>query len=222
MTDECPEAIFIMCVQSILGLIIQAFMVGIVFAKMTRPKLRKQTLRFSKRAVICQRDGSLCLMFRVADIRKSHIIGASISARLVHAKQTKEGDVMKYFQTELPLTADNCEGGLFLIWPMTLVHKIDENSPLYYFSSNDLWNGKFEIVVILEGTIESTGQATQAKSSYLTTEILWGYKFEEMIEYDTETQAYNVDYSKFENTFPVKTPLCSAAEGEGYFCENRK
>lgn len=219
MTDECPEAIFLMCVQSILGLIIQAFMVGIVFAKMTRPKLRKQTLEFSKSAVISQRDGYLCLMFRVADIRKSHIIGASISARLIHSRQTKEGDVMKYFHTELSLTADNCEE-LFLIWPMTLVHKIDENSPLFYISPSDLWNEKFEIVVILEGTIESTGQATQAKSSYLAQEILWGYKFQEMVEYNKETQAYEVDYSKFHNTIPLETPLCSATEISRYFCES--
>lgn len=60
---------------------------------MTRPKLRTQTLQFSKHAVICQRDGQLCLMFRVGDMRKSHIIGASIRAQLIRAKKTKEGEV---------------------------------------------------------------------------------------------------------------------------------
>ncbi len=66
-----------MMVQSVFGVIIQALMTGLVFAKLQRPKKRAQTLMFSKHAVICQRDGQLCLLFRVGDMRKSHIIQVS-------------------------------------------------------------------------------------------------------------------------------------------------
>lgn len=90
--------------------------VGIVFAKMTRPKHRTQTLLFSKYAVICQRDGELTLMFRVGDMRKSHIIGANIRAQLIKTKMTKEGEVMSQFQTELDIGTDGCASDLFLIW----------------------------------------------------------------------------------------------------------
>ncbi|CAG9860058.1 unnamed protein product [Phyllotreta striolata] len=211
-TEECPEAIFVMCLQSIAGMIIQAFMVGIVFAKMTRPKLRTQTLQFSKHAVICQRDGHLCLMFRVGDMRKSHIIGASIRAQLIRAKTTKEGEVLTNFQTELNVNADGCDGNLFFIWPMTIVHKIDEESPLYYLTASDILLEKFEIVVILEGTIESTGQTTQARSSYLASEVLWGHRFEPVVCYNKDRQGYEVNYSKFDNTMAIDTPLCSGAD----------
>jgi hypothetical protein len=85
-TEECPEAIFVMCLQSIVGVMIQAFMVGIVFAKLSRPKKRTQTLLFSRNAVICQRDGHLCLMFRVGDMRKSHIVEAHVRAQLIKRK----------------------------------------------------------------------------------------------------------------------------------------
>lgn len=150
---------------------IQAFMVGIVFAKMTRPKLRTQTLLFSRNAVICQRDGHLCLMFRVGDMRKSHIIGASIRAQLIRAKKTKEGEMLNNFTTELVVNADGGDSNLFFIWPMTIVHKIDDESPFYHLSASDMLQERFEIVVILEGTIESTGQTTQARSSYLASEV---------------------------------------------------
>ncbi|XP_044272328.1 ATP-sensitive inward rectifier potassium channel 12-like isoform X2 [Tribolium madens] len=211
-TEECPEAIFIMSMQSIIGMMIQAFMVGIVFAKMTRPKLRTQTLLFSRNAVICQREGHLCLMFRVGDMRKSHIIGASIRAQLIRARKTKEGEVLSNFQTELSVSADGCDNNLFFIWPMTITHKIDEESPLYHLSASDMLQDKFEIVVILEGTVESTGQTTQARSSYLATEILWGHRFEPVVSYNKDRQGYEVNYSKFDNTYPVDTPLCSGAE----------
>lgn len=62
---------------------------------------------------------------------------------------------------------------------------------------------KFEIVVILEGTVESTGQSVQARTSYLPSEILWGHRFEQLVRYCNDTGEYLVDYSKFNNTFPV-------------------
>ncbi|KAK9704158.1 Inward rectifier potassium channel C-terminal domain [Popillia japonica] len=211
-TEECPEAIFVMCLQSIAGVMIQAFMVGIVFAKMTRPKHRTQTLLFSKNAVICQRDGLLCLMFRVGDMRKSHIIGASIRAQLIRQKTTKEGELLNQYQTELTVSADGCDGDLFFIWPMTIVHKIDASSPLYHLSPRNFLNEQFEIVVILEGTIESTGQTTQARSSYIANEVLWGHRFEPVVCYSKDRRGYEVNYSKFDNVIEVDTPLCSGYE----------
>jgi len=49
-------------------------MTGLVFAKLSRPKKRAETLLFSKNAVVCKRDDELCLLFRVGDMRKSHIV----------------------------------------------------------------------------------------------------------------------------------------------------
>ncbi|XP_068631689.1 G protein-activated inward rectifier potassium channel 3 isoform X2 [Battus philenor] len=216
-TEECPEAIFIMCLQSIVGVMIQAFMVGIVFAKMTRPKHRTQTLLFSKYAVVCQRDGELCLMFRVGDLRKSHIIGASVRAQLIRSRTTKEGELLSHYQTELELNADGCDSNLFFIWPITMVHRINAESPFYGVSAADVLQERFEIVVILEGTIESTGQTTQARSSYTTSEIMWGHRFVPLVTYNRERQGYEVDYSKFDETTQVDTPLCSAKELDEFY-----
>lgn len=53
---------------------------------MSRPKKRTQTLLYSRNAVICLRDGELCLMFRVGDMRKSHIVEAHIRAQIIRRK----------------------------------------------------------------------------------------------------------------------------------------
>ncbi|VEN56510.1 unnamed protein product [Callosobruchus maculatus] len=210
-TAECGAAIFLMCLQNIVGYIIEAFLVGTVFAKMTRPKQRTRTLKFSDHAVICMRDGMLCLMFRIGDMRKSsRIIEAKVKTQLIRPKRTKEGEVLSTYQTKLLVSADDCEGDLFFIWPMTVIHKIDRSSPFYHLSADDLTTQKFEIVVTLEGTIESTDQKTQARSSYLPSEVLWGHTFESMITVDLEKEGYRVDYSKFDKVVPVETPLVSA------------
>nr|CAI5819344.1 unnamed protein product [Callosobruchus analis] len=190
-TEECPEAIFIMCVQSITGVMIQAFMVGVVFAKLSRPKKRTQTLLFSRHAVINHRDGVPCLMFRVGDMRKSHIIEAHVRAQLIRHKVTKEGEHLPFFQTELKLFqvgGDGEEDKIFFIWPTTIVHKIDSKSPLYNMSANNLLRERFEIVVILE--------------------ILWGHRFQSLITFKKDTGEYEVDYALFNNTIEVDTPLC--------------
>ncbi|KAH8381520.1 hypothetical protein KR093_007438 [Drosophila rubida] len=214
VTEECPEAIFTMCIQCITGVFIQAFMVGIVFAKLSRPKKRAQTLLFSRNAVICHRDGTPCLMFRVGDMRKSHIIEAHVRAQVIRKKVTKEGEVLPFYQQELHVGADGGEDRLMFIWPTTIVHKIDRNSPLYMLSASDMLKERFEVVVMLEGVIESTGMTTQARSSYLPSEILWGHRFVNVVSFRKETGEYEVDYTLFNNTYDVDTPLCSAKQLE--------
>ena len=127
---------FVMCLQSITGVMIQCFMVGFVFAKLSRPQKRSQTLMFSRHAVTCTRDGKLCLMFRVGDLRdKSHIIGAKISAQVIRRKITDEGEVIPYYHIHLPVRFDDSGDDLFLIWPAIIIHEIDQDSPFYLVSS---------------------------------------------------------------------------------------
>lgn len=52
----------------------------------------------------------------------------------------------------------------------------------------------------------------QARTSYLPSEILWGYRFKQLIHYRHNTGEYLVDYSKFNHTIQVETPFCSAKE----------
>ena len=138
-------------------------MVGVVFAKMSRPKKRTQTLMFSRHGAICQRDGQLCLMFRVGDMRRSHIISANVRAQLIKRRVTAEGEVLPFYQHEMKVGVDSDQSNVFFIWPMIVVHRIDKDSPLYETSAEELLREKFEIVLILEGVIESTGSTTQAR-----------------------------------------------------------
>lgn len=68
--------------------------VGCMFVKISQPNKRAETLVFSKHAVISLRDDKLCLMFRVGDLRSSHIVGANMRAKLIKSKQTQEGETV--------------------------------------------------------------------------------------------------------------------------------
>ena len=211
-TEECPEAIVLMMFQSCFGVICQALMTGIVFAKLSRPKKRAETLMFSKSACICKQDGDLCLLLRVGDMRKSQIVEAHIRAVLIKKKITKEGDVLPLYQFDVDLGFDEGRDRLFLVWPVIIVHKIDENSPFWELTPEDLHREQFELIVVLEGIVESTGMTTQARSSYLPGEVLWGHRFERLVTFQKENGQYQIDFSRFHNTIPVDTPNCSAKE----------
>ena len=105
ITDKCPEAILLLLIQSLLGLyiftirklrfrsifdhfrsflnfilgsIVDAFMVGCMFVKISQPKKRTETIVFSKNAVICTRDGKLTFMFRFLRSGKMTILLNSV------------------------------------------------------------------------------------------------------------------------------------------------
>nr|XP_042907321.1 ATP-sensitive inward rectifier potassium channel 12 isoform X2 [Parasteatoda tepidariorum] len=193
-TEECPEGVFMMCIQSVTGVMIQCLVAGMVFAKIARPKKRSQTLMFSRYAVVCLRDGVLCLMWRVGDMRKSHIIGTQVTAQVIRRKLTAEGEIIPYYHTQIDVRFDNVGDRVFLIWPATIVHEITESSPFYNMCAKDILSDSYELVVALEGTIESTGQAIQARTSYIPTEILWGHRFEQMVCYNDNTGEFLLDY----------------------------
>nr|XP_014345818.1 PREDICTED: G protein-activated inward rectifier potassium channel 4-like isoform X1 [Latimeria chalumnae] len=210
ITDKCPEGIILLLVQAILGSIVNAFMVGCMFVKISQPKKRAETLMFSNTAVISLRDGKLCLMFRVGDLRNSHIVEASIRAKLIKSKQTKEGEFIPLNQTDINVGFDTGDDRLFLVSPLIISHEFNEHSPFWEISKAQLGKEEFEIVVILEGMVEATGMTCQARSSYVETEVLWGYRFMPVLT--LEEGFYEVDYDTFHHTYETPTPSCSAKE----------
>ena len=110
-----------------------------------RPKKRAQTLLFSKNAVINTRDGRLCLMVRVGNLRKSHLVEATIRMQFVHERKTMEGEVIPVEQIDLKLDLKNESDRLFLVTPQTICHPIDQHSPLWDLHPKDLEHSQFEV-----------------------------------------------------------------------------
>ncbi|KAI3373921.1 hypothetical protein L3Q82_022490 [Scortum barcoo] len=178
VTANCVEGTVLLMVQSILGSIIDALMVGCMFVKISRPQQRAQTLIFSKHCVICERDEKLCMLFRIGDLRESHMVDAKIRAKLIKSRQTKEGEFIPLEQSEINLGYDTGGDRLLLVEPQTITHVINESSPFWEVGSERLKRETFEIIVILEGIVEASGMTCQARTSYTEDEVLWGHRGE--------------------------------------------
>lgn len=229
-TTMCTEAMALMSIQSVIGCIIQAFMVGLVFAKLSGGRRRAKTIIFSQNAVIFERNKKLCLAFRIGDLRDDNfILGTQISAKLMRRRVSGEGEM---YQEMTPLAIEpdtSSEPCIFFIWPLQVTHTIDQDSPFYNMTAQDLLKEKFEIIVLIEGTIETTSMNFQARSSYLPSEIMWGHRYEPMMLFRKDHNKFQVNFSAFHTTYEVDTPLCSSSEldqhhvaKEAWLKQNRK
>lgn len=208
ITEECVSAIIILIVQNIVGLVINAIMLGCIFMKTAQANRRAETLIFSKHAVISVRNDKLCFMIRIGDLRKSMIISATVRLQVVRRTTTDEGEVVPLDQIDIHMDNPIGTNGVFLVSPLIISHVIDKDSPLYELSAFDLLHDDIEVIAVLEGVVETTGITTQARTSYVSEEILWGQRFVPTVS--EEDGMYAVDYSKFGNTIKVPTPCCSA------------
>uniref|UniRef100_A0AC35U6Y7 IRK_C domain-containing protein n=1 Tax=Rhabditophanes sp. KR3021 TaxID=114890 RepID=A0AC35U6Y7_9BILA len=147
-------------------------------------------------------------------MRKSSLAEAHVRLQMIQKCITHEGEVLPFHQFDMNVGYDSGLDRVFVMWPITICHEIDETSPLYEVSKESLKTAKFEIIAILEGVVESVGSTTQARTSYLPNEVLWGKRFERLVTYQKENGDYQIDFGKFHNVQDVDTPTCSAKELE--------
>ncbi|XP_066056682.1 inward rectifier potassium channel 16 [Chamaea fasciata] len=205
VTEECSLAILMVILQSVLSCIIDTFIIGAALAKMATARKRAQTIRFSYYAVVGLRDGKFCLMWRIGDFRPNHMVEGSVRAQLLRYKEDKEGRMTMEYR-DLKLLNDQ----IILVTPVTVVHEIDSDSPLYGLDRKALAKDNFEILVTFVYTGDSTGTSHQSRSSYVPREILWGHRFNDVLH--VKKKYYKVDCLQFEETTEVYAPHCSAMQ----------
>ncbi|KAL6479351.1 hypothetical protein MHYP_G00127840 [Metynnis hypsauchen] len=208
ITPLCPGAIIVLVIQTLIATLVRSFWCGVVIAKMALPKKRAKTINFSKMAVICPRNDALCLQIRVANLRKSLLVGNQIYGKLLRTTVTPEGDTIIMDQISIDFMVDAGKDNLFFVCPMTLYHEIDKTSPFFEMTVNTLQQQEFELVVFLDGTDEFTNFSCQVRTSYIPREIMWGYEFLPIISHSKEG-TFSVDFSEFSKVMPVTTPHCA-------------
>ena len=64
VTPNCPEGVILIVLQNITSTFLTCALLGVLFAKLSRPRNRGKTIIFANHAVINLRDGKFCLIFR--------------------------------------------------------------------------------------------------------------------------------------------------------------
>ena len=77
-----------------------------------------------------------------------------------------EGEVyqdMENMAVHPDTTSESC---IFFVWPLDIVHVIDSSSPFYNMTADDLARERFELIIVLEGTNETSNMTFQARYIY--------------------------------------------------------
>jgi len=199
-SPECPEAIFLVTVQSLVGLTADAMLFGLVYQRFARPEGTARQLVFSNVAVIGTRNLRPFFMFRIANLRSTQLIEAHISVFMTQATETLEGEQVFEFK-RLSLVEDT---NLFLALPFVVEHPIDEDSPFRSMTAESLMRSDLQIIVLVEGIEASTSDTIQARHAYSTNDILFSHRFASMVTPSrTGDCLLHVDYEKISETVPI-------------------
>ncbi|MBD1834814.1 ATP-sensitive inward rectifier potassium channel 10 [Cyanobacteria bacterium FACHB-472] len=187
---------FLVTIESLVGLLGIAMGSGLMFARFSRPTAR---VLFSRVAVISRYDGVPTLMFRAANQRRNFIVEAQINVTMVRNEINREGEFMRRFY-DLKLVRSHTP--IFaLSW--TVMHPIDETSPLYGATLETLAQTETDIVITLIGLDETVSQNIHARHSFSDKEILWNMRFVDIFTSDRRQDGRRlIDYTRFHDVVP--------------------
>jgi inward rectifier potassium channel len=194
MYPQSQAATAIMAVQSIASLILTALATGLVFSKFARPSTR---VAFSRHAVITQHEGQRTLIFRTGNRRSNVIVEATIHVVAVFTTTTSEGKLF-YKAVDLPMVRDR-QVGMTRGW--TVMHVVDERSPLHGASADQLKQLEMELYIALTGIDDITMQTVHAIHKYTDDQIRVDHHFEDTL-IALDNGEFVVDMTRFDAVVP--------------------
>ena len=191
----------IVAIESVVGLITFALITGIAFARFSRPRA---SIRFSDYAVVAPYQGITAFMFRLVNTRDSELF--DVSAEVAIARRRTGGAAKERLFELLRLERPSVT---FLPLSWTVVHPIEESSPMSGLTAEDLTDAEAEFVVRLTAYDETTGQTVHIRSSYKADEVKWGAKFVNIIDRDNADGIIRVDVTRLDEIEPAALPAGS-------------
>jgi inward rectifier potassium channel len=180
--------------QALLGLMALAIATGLLFGRFSRPAAR---LAFSRQMVVAPYQSGSSLQFRVANRRSNNLM--EVEARLMMSTVVPSDQGMqRKFQ---PLTL---ERPLIQFLPLswTIVHPIDEASPLWGQKPEDLVKKQAEFLVLIKAFDDTFFQIVHVRYSYRYDELAWGARFVPAFEPDAQGEMV-LDLGKLSEITPA-------------------
>jgi inward rectifier potassium channel len=170
---------FVAAVEALFGLLSFAIATGLFYGRFSKPKAH---IKFSENALIAPYKEGTALMLRLAPFKNTNLSDGEVKITL--GMKIEEQGVLtnKFYNLDLELSRINA---LNLSW--TIVHPINENSPLYNLTKEDYQNSEGEVLVFLKVFDDMYSTTVVKRTSYSFNEIVFGAKFLPMF-YKSENQ----------------------------------
>ena len=155
--------------EALIGLLTFAIATGLFYGRFSRPQ---SFLKFSNHALISPYKEGIALMLRMASFKNNYLTDAEVKVTVAMTIEENGKPTNKFYNLPLELSKVNA---LSLSW--TIVHPINEDSPLYQLSVEEMKAVNMEILVFVKAFDETFSNTVIGRSSYRAEEIIAGAKF---------------------------------------------
>jgi inward rectifier potassium channel len=186
---------FLASLEAFSGLLFFALATGLFYARFAQPKAY---LRFSNNTLIAPFKDGLALMYRMAPYKNNYLTDTEVTLTLAVVVNDNGRLVNRFYPLELEYSKVNA---LSLAW--TVVHPINERSPLYDWTEDDFKNTSYELHVYVKAFDDVFSNQVVVRTSYAKEEFVCGGKFIPMYRRSEngETTILELDkLSSFEKT----------------------
>ncbi len=167
---------FISSTEALIGLLSFALATGLLYGRFSRPQA---FLKFSSHALFAPYKETVALMFRMTPFKNNHLTEAEVKVNLALMMDIDGKMTNKFYPLKLELEKVNA---LTLSW--TVVHAVDEESPFFGLSKNELQTARAEVLVFVKAFDDTFSNTVVARSSYTANEFVFGGKFLPMYQRD--------------------------------------
>lgn len=160
--------------ESIMTIVVFGVGTGLVFSRFSRPVA---SIGYSERAIIAPYKGITAFEFRVVNLRTNQLV--NVQAEVLFSRFEDCGGYRQRRFYGLPL-----ERQMVTFFPLnwTIVHPIDESSPLYGWTKEMMLESEVEFVILLTAVDETFAQTVHSRSSFSAEEVEFGAQFVRMFE----------------------------------------
>lgn len=174
-----PSGFITSCIaafESMLGLLAFALATGLLYGRFSRPNAK---ILYSKDMVVAPYKESTALMFRLANYRNSQLIEVSVQLVFTYNELVNGKRIRRF----MPLELERSKIGLLnLSW--TVVHPINEKSPLFEKTKEELTEAEVELLVLTQAFDDTFSQTVHSRASYLDENIIYNAKFAPVFFHD--------------------------------------
>jgi inward rectifier potassium channel len=182
--------------ESLTAVVFTALVTGLLFSKFSRPTAR---IGFADKAVIYPFNGVPTLSIRIGNERGNRVVEAQVNVDLSRKIKTAEG-VDFYRVVQLKLARQRIAA---LARSFSLLHMVDESSPLYGLTPEIFEKDDCELFVSVTGIDDTSGQPMFGQTVYEPPDLLFGARHADVLTLDSEGNLL-MDASKFDAIQPTK------------------
>ena len=192
ISPQGTMANFIAAFEAMLGLLSFSFITGLLYGRFSKPKA---AIHFSENLIIRDFKEHRALMFRIMNNRKTVMIEPEVTVTLSVTEEDAAHKLKRNYY-RFSLERDKI---MYLPTVWTIVHEIDEKSPLFKYSNKEIEKLDAELYILVQYHEESFGQKVYQISSYDFSRLKINEKYKPAFYYDNEGFTV-LDHNKLSET----------------------